>query len=59
MKKIKKKTFERINLYVDSKLYIELKQNAEDTFLPLATYTRQLIQQALKNNIINNYNNVI
>jgi hypothetical protein len=42
---------------MDVALFNELEQKAKDTFLPIATFTRQLIQQALKNNIIKNNRN--
>ena len=48
-----KKDFKRINLWVDSDLYNQIKKNAEDSYLRIGTYTRQLIQQAIKNNTIN------
>jgi hypothetical protein len=48
-----KKDFKRINLWVDSDLYNQIKKNAEDSYLRIGTYTRQLIQKAVKNNIIN------
>jgi hypothetical protein len=47
MVKKKKKEFERINLYLDVSLYNTLKQNADKAFLPIATWTRQLIQKSL------------
>jgi len=40
MKEGKKKDFERINLYLDAALYRELKQKADEAFLPLATWAR-------------------
>ena len=43
-----KKDFKRINLWVDSDLYNQIKKNAEDSYLKVGTFTRQLIQQALK-----------
>ncbi|MGA2408556.1 MAG: hypothetical protein ABSF81_17665 [Bacteroidales bacterium] len=49
-----KKEFKRINLRVDSSLYNQIKKKADDSYLRIGTYTRQLIQQALKNNIIKN-----
>jgi hypothetical protein len=48
MKNIKKKTSERLNLYLDLKIYNELKQKSEEAFLPLATLTRQLIRKQLQ-----------
>jgi len=46
------KEFKRINLRVDPALYKQLEKNAAESYLKVATYTRQLIQQALKNNSI-------
>ncbi len=43
----------RINLRVDPALYNQLEKNAAAKYLKVATYTRQLIQQAI-NNTINN-----
>jgi len=51
---MKKKGIKRINLWVEDKLYSQIKQQADGAYLKIATYTRQLIQQALKNNSINN-----
>lgn len=48
-----KKDSKRINLLVDTSLYNQIKKNAEDSYLRIGTYTRQLIQQAVKNNITN------
>ena len=39
----------RINLRVDPAIYNQLEKNAAEQYLKVATYTRQLIQQALKN----------
>lgn len=49
-----KKEFKRINLRVDSSLYNKIKKEADDSYLRIGTYIRQLIQKALKNNIIKN-----
>ena len=49
-----KKEFRRINLRVDPALYNQLEKNAEEKYLKVATYTRQLIQQAINNRIKNN-----
>jgi hypothetical protein len=57
IKKIKtmsKKEYRRINLWVDLDFYNEIKKNAEESYLRIGTYARQLIQQAMKNNIIKN-----
>jgi len=51
---MRKKDFKRINLWVDPVLYNQIKKNAAESYLRIATYTRQLIQQAMKNNIIKN-----
>jgi predicted DNA binding CopG/RHH family protein len=47
-----KKEFKRINMRVDPDLYNQIEKKAAESFLKIATYTRQLIQQALKNNFI-------
>lgn len=52
-----KKDFKRINLWVDSDLYNQIKKNAEESYLRIGTYTRQLIKQTLKNNFIKNESN--
>jgi len=54
MKNLKKKTSERVNLYMDLKLYNELKLKSEEAFLPIATWTRQVIRKYLQqeNNLI-------
>ena len=44
------KEYKRINLRVDPALYSQLEKNAAKSYLKVATYARQLIQQALKNN---------
>ena len=49
-----KKEFKRINLRVDSSLYNKIKKEADDSYLRIGTYIRQLIQKVLKNNIIIN-----
>jgi hypothetical protein len=49
-----KKDFKRINLWVSSDLYNQIKKSAEDSYLRVGTYTRQLIQQAVKNNTTKN-----
>lgn len=51
-----KKEFRRINLRVDPALYNQLEKNASEKYLKISTYTRQLIQQSLKNNF--NINNI-
>jgi hypothetical protein len=50
IKVMKKKDFKRINLWVDISLYNQIAKNAAESYLKISTYTRQLIQQALKNN---------
>jgi hypothetical protein len=52
-----KKEYRRINLWVDLDFYNEIKKNAEESYLRIGTYTRQLIQQAMKNNFIKNESN--
>ena len=47
---MRKKDFRRINLWVDPVLYGKIEKNAAESYLKVATYTRQLIQQAMKNN---------
>jgi hypothetical protein len=51
---MKKKDFKRINIWVDLALYNKIKENAENNYLRVSTYIRQLIQQAINNNIIKN-----
>ena len=51
---MKKKGIKRINLWVEDALYSQIKKQADDAFLKVSTYTRQLIQQAIKNNSIKN-----
>lgn len=51
------KEFKRINLRVDLSLYNQIEKKAAESYLKIATYTRQLIRQALKNNCIKNYKN--
>lgn len=48
---MKEKGSKRINLWVDPDLYNQIKENAESSYLKIGTYVRQLIQQAVKNNI--------
>jgi hypothetical protein len=52
-----KKEYRRINLWIDLDFFKEIKKNAEASYLKIGTYTRQLIQQAIKNNIIKSKNN--
>lgn len=56
---MEKKRIKRINLWVEDTLYRQLKQQADSAFLKIATYTRQLIQQAMKNNSNKNESHVI
>ena len=49
-----KKDFRRINVRVDPALYNQIEKKAAESYLRIATFTRQLIQQALKNNSIKN-----
>ena len=51
---MKKKDFRRINIWTDPDLYQQLKEQADKSYLRMSTFTRQLIQQALKNNFIKN-----
>ena len=51
-----KKEYRRINLWVDLDFFNEIKKNAEASYLRIGTYTRQLIQQAIKNNFIKSKN---
>jgi hypothetical protein len=51
---MKKKDFKRINIWADPVLYLQIKEQADKSYLRIATYTRQLIQQALKNNYTKN-----
>jgi len=48
-----KKEFKRINLRVDPALYSQIEKNATDLYLKVATYARQLIQQAINNSMKN------
>ena len=45
-----KKKFQRINIWVDPTLYDQIRKKAEESYLKIATFTRQLIQHAMKNN---------
>jgi hypothetical protein len=45
------KEFKRINMRVDLALYNQIEKNAAEQYLKVATYTRQLIQLAINNNI--------
>jgi hypothetical protein len=51
---MKNKDFRRISMRVDPVLYNQIKKKADESYLRVATYARQLIQQAMKNNIIKN-----
>ncbi len=51
---MKKKGIKRINLWVDEDLFKQIKSKADEAYLKVATFTRQLIQQVIKNNSINN-----
>lgn len=46
------KDFKRINMRVDPVLYNQIEKKAAESYLKVATYTRQLIQQATNNNNI-------
>ncbi|HLN20924.1 MAG TPA: hypothetical protein VK213_07530 [Bacteroidales bacterium] len=47
-----KKDLKRINLRVEPALFNQIEKKAAESYLKIATYTRQLIQQAMKNNFI-------
>lgn len=47
---MRKTDSKRINIWVDFTLYNQIKRRAEDSYLKVGTYTRQLIQTAMKNN---------
>ncbi len=49
-----KKEYRRINLWVDLDFFNEIKKNAEESYLRIGTYTRQIIQRAVKNNVTKN-----
>ena len=51
---MKKKGIKRINLWVDEDLFKQIKSKSDEAYLKVATFTRQLIQQAMKNNSIKN-----
>lgn len=51
---MKKKGIKRINLWVDEDLFKQIKSKADEAYLKVATFTRQVIQQAIKNNTIKN-----
>jgi hypothetical protein len=44
-----KKEFRRINLRVDPALYNQIKELADNSYLRISTFTRQLIQKSIKN----------
>ncbi len=49
---MKKKGIKRINLWVDEDLFKQIKSKADEAYLKVATFTRQLLQQAMKNKSI-------
>ena len=51
---MKKKGNKRINLWVDEDLFKQIKSKADEAYLKVATFTRQVNQQAIKNNTIKN-----
>ncbi len=51
---MKKKEIKRINLWVEKSLYDQIKSHADNAFLRVGTYTKQLVQQAVNNIIIKN-----
>lgn len=50
---MKKKEIKRINLWVDEDLFKQIKSKADEAYLKVATFTRQLLQQAMKNKSTN------
>jgi hypothetical protein len=46
---MRKTNFKRINVWVDLALYIKIKQNADEAYLRVSTYIRQVIQQSINN----------
>lgn len=49
-----KKNQKRINIWVNPTLYDQIRKKADESYLKIATFTRQLIQQAMKNNLNDN-----
>ena len=47
---MKRKDFKRINIWVDPILYDQIRKKSDEAYLKIATFTRQLIQLALKDN---------
>ena len=49
------KNAERLNLYIDRKLFTKIKQEAQADYLPVATWLKQfLYKNLLENNIMSN-----
>jgi hypothetical protein len=51
---MRKKDSKRINLWVDLALYNKIKQSADNSYLKVSTYIRQMIQQSLNETKTNN-----
>lgn len=49
-----KREFIRINVRLDPDLYKQIEMKAAESYLKIATYTRQLIQQTINNSKIKN-----
>jgi hypothetical protein len=47
-----KKQTKRVNLVLDYELYNQILKNAESAHLKVGTYTRLVVIEALKNNIL-------
>ncbi len=50
-----KRESNRINVRLDPDLYNQVEKKAAESYLNIATNTRQMIQLTLKNYFINNY----
>jgi hypothetical protein len=50
IKAMRKTNFKRINVWVDLALYTKIKENADNNYLRVSTYIRQVIQQSINNN---------
>jgi hypothetical protein len=46
---MRKTNFKRVNVWVDLALYTKIKQNADEAYLRVSTYIRQVIQQSINN----------
>lgn len=47
---MRKTDSKRINIWVDLALYNQIKKGAEDSYLKVGTYTRQLLLTAMEKN---------